>query len=579
MNMKKVLAVLLAVMMAVSAMAITAFAEDYTIPLYKNLPSNPGYTNTITLTIPVYATYGYFTEGAYFELSNLPNRATFFGGWGDMGDVEWKVNGYKLEKNATTAKVYFGHVAHDFISADYPTVIPVDTTVNGTTTVVLTAEVKSSSQWNWANANADALKKLATSVQFYNADGVAINGSASTIAFWNPAVSGADSTTTSNMTFVNAVTYTDVVTGGHFEYTTTLEPVDKNEDGKIDDNDKVATGEQVAVPVYEYETITEGEEKVEVIVDKDGDGVRGNAGDVVDTAWEDVLDYEYEEVTVETWVGSEKESLNGAKVWSWDHNLNNKAAVLGAETAKLVVKLDKAINGRAIYTLWATNESNALYETNANWWAYDTSRTLVSTVVVDGSVTELVFEVPLDVLYDTAYGVWNGQFAITEEITLKNEVLESDPTNDNYLVDIDDALWGQGTFPDASESGDLTWNRWWGADGFSGAKYKGASIVYAADGQAHVQNNNDVDVAWNAKLSGALATDVYLLLSSSDNTVVEEVEDPVESSTDEEEDVTVDVEEPADEEPAVEENPKTGLALAVVPMLVAAAAVVISKRR
>ena len=489
MNMKKVLAVLLAVMMAVSAMAITAFAEDYTIPLYKNLPSSFEHVKTVTLTIPVYATYGYFTEGAYFELTNLPAKDTFFGGWGDMGDVEWKVNGYKLEKNATTAKVYFGHVAHDYISAEYPTVIPVDTTVNGTTTVVLTAEIKSGSEWNWKNADANALKNLATAVQFYNADGTAIPGSASTIKFWNPAVAGANNTATQNMTFVNAISWTDIITNP-----------DKN-----------------------------------ILTD-------------------------------------------GAKVWSWDHNLNNKAAVLGAETAKLVVKLDKAINGRAIYTLWATNESNALYETNTNWWAYDATRTLVSSVVVDGSVTELVFNVPLDVLYDTSYGVWNGQFAITEEITLTSEVLEKDPTSDNYLVDIDDALWGVGTFPDASESGDLTWNRWWGADGFSGAKYKGASIVYAADGQAHIENNNDVDVAWNAKLSGAKATDVYLLLSSADDAVVEEVEDPVEPSTDEEEDVTVDVEEPA-EEPEEEENPKTGLALAVVPMLVAAAAVVASKRR
>ena len=55
--------------------------------------------------------------------------------------------------------------------------------------------------------------------------------------------------------------------------------------------------------------------------------------------------------------------------------------------------------------------------------------------------------------------------------------------------------------------------------------------------------------------------------------IVVEIVDPVESTTEEEEDVTVEVEEPAEEE-----NPKTGLALAVVPMLVALAAVVISKR-
>ncbi len=63
-----------------------------------------------------------------------------------------------------------------------------------------------------------------------------------------------------------------------------------------------------------------------------------------------------------------------------------------------------------------------------------------------------------------------------------------------------------------------------------------------------------------------------------EDVVIIEVTDPVESTTDEEEDVTADDEVVTEEEPAVEENPKTGLALAIVPMILAAAAVVISKR-
>lgn len=70
---------------------------------------------------------------------------------------------------------------------------------------------------------------------------------------------------------------------------------------------------------------------------------------------------------------------------------------------------------------------------------------------------------------------------------------------------------------------------------------------------------------------------VYCGHVGAEDEIIIEVTDPVEPSTDEEEDVTVDVEEPADE-PAEEENPKTGLALAIIPMIVAAAAVVISKR-
>lgn len=59
-----------------------------------------------------------------------------------------------------------------------------------------------------------------------------------------------------------------------------------------------------------------------------------------------------------------------------------------------------------------------------------------------------------------------------------------------------------------------------------------------------------------------------------DNEIIVEVEEPVESTTEEEEDVTVEVEEPAEEE-----NPKTGLALAVVPTVLAVAVAVASKRR
>ncbi len=61
--------------------------------------------------------------------------------------------------------------------------------------------------------------------------------------------------------------------------------------------------------------------------------------------------------------------------------------------------------------------------------------------------------------------------------------------------------------------------------------------------------------------------------NETDENVVEII-DPTEPSTEEEEDETVD----AEPEEAPEENPKTGLALALVPMMLAAAAVVITKK-
>ena len=57
---------------------------------------------------------------------------------------------------------------------------------------------------------------------------------------------------------------------------------------------------------------------------------------------------------------------------------------------------------------------------------------------------------------------------------------------------------------------------------------------------------------------------------------VVEIIDPTEPSTEEEEDETVEV--TPDEEPEEDENPKTGLALALVPMMIAAAVAVITKK-
>lgn len=473
MNMKKVLAAVLAVMMAVSAMAITVFAEDYKVVLTQST-THKEWETTITMTIPVYAEYGYFTAGNYFVLT-LPAAADLVGySDGDItSDIEWTVNGYALADNATSATVYFGHVAHDYINDAMPTVIPVDTVVNGTTSVVLTATFTSKNEWHVKGA--DDLKKLNANVQFYNADGTAIVGSASTIAFWNPTPVKANAFYNTDKVFVNDVTLA---------------------------------------------------------------GILGSA------------------------------DLTPAVSWNWDHTLANKAAILGAETAKVVVKLDKAINGRAEYSLWAINETDALYESENWFYSTNAKKYFVDTVFVDGSVTELVFEVPMNVLYDTTYGVWNARFAITEEITLRNDLIEDDADADNYLTGMDFENKDMGgwtsyepVYGDSITMGDISFSRYGG-----GLTYKGAAINYAVGGEA---DNGNQPWGWGAK-----ATDIYVLLSSADEAVEDttvEVDDPVESTTEEEEDTTVDAE--------VEENPETGLALAVVPMLVAAAAIVASKRR
>lgn len=482
MNMKKVLAVVLAVIMAVSAMAITVFADETKIPLYKVESLNNGkFDITVTYTIPVYGTYGYFTEGDYFVLDLKENANAFNPGWGNLRIDEITVNGFKTVAGANgTHTIVFGHVARDVIThtedgnviVDYPTVIPVDTTINGTSTITVVMNLISESQWN--HPNVDSLKASGANVQFYDAVDGLVTGSYSNVTFWNPTVSFVDNSYNSTMEFVT-------------------------------DRDYI------------------------------------------------------------TMISADATTIGSVNEMAWDHTLGNKDAILKADTVQLVVELTKPIVGRATYILWAANENKDVYETNPNWWYLNTNKKQVAVVVVDGKCDKLVFDVPVSALYDYNYGVWNDRLVITEEITLRDTVLEQDPTNADYLTDVDQDLYGKGVFADGS-LGDLSWSQYGG-----GAKYKGNVITYALGGEAYEQNNVPT---WDARY-GAAATDIYLLATTAnDDVVVEEVEDPVEPSTEEEEDVTVDVEEPAEDT-----NPGTGLALAVVPMLVAAVAVVASKRR
>ncbi len=472
MNMKKVLAVLLAVMMAVSAMAITVFAEDVTIALHanKNTVTTAG---TLTCTIPVYALYGYMTPDYALEL-NLPAKIT--PGWfGDANgnEIKWEliVNGvsYKLKstvEGTTPAKQYvnFGFLTHNYIDDTNWTTIPQSTSVNDITSMQLVATLNIPGEWSaWAINNGDCCKTKDAFIQVVknDADYTKVVGSTSYMMDWNPVGAQVGPTT-------HAATYA---------FVSDLY------------NDAVAGDPQLAVNVFE-----------------------------------------------------------------WDHTLANKAAVLGAETAKVVVDLNKPVTGNLTYTLWAKNSEVYNGAANENdWFGYAESRKAVSTVNIDGTAEELVFEVPLDVLYNATYGTWNTAFAISEDITNIYNVLA---VVDGKVIDrVDNAKVANIT---TNKLGDLEWFETWDGSAYSKAcNYKGQELRFGAE---------------------ALADSITLVLSTADNTVVEEVEDPVESTTDEEEDVTAD-DEVTEEEPAVEENPKTGLALAVVPMIVAAVAVVASKRR
>ncbi len=212
---------------------------------------------------------------------------------------------------------------------------------------------------------------------------------------------------------------------------------------------------------------------------------------------------------------------------AWDHTLLNRSTILTAyntegATAKVVVELDGSVSGFAIYTLNTVADiaSSEVWTNDAYWYTSVGNSALnvtaASTYVLTGGTTStLVFE---DVPLSTLYDSTYGVFNSYMSIT---QVITAD---DNSSVDY-----------------------------------------------YYYTNSSDNTLE---------ATRVYLVISMPDDDADLTVEDPVEpGDTDTEgegsEDLTV-------EEPAVEEtetNPTTGIVLALVPMAVAAAAAVASKRR
>ena len=149
-------------------------------------------------------------------------------------------------------------------------------------------------------------------------------------------------------------------------------------------------------------------------------------------------------------------------------------------------------------------------------WYNPATVDVASTCFVNGETSQLVFDLPMDYLYDTTYGVYNGGIWITDRIQLEN----------------------------------FQWvnNDWY---------YNGKPIVFTD-----------------------YATDIYIELTmpgtdDGDDTI--DVDDPIEPGDVETEPDGADDIEVTD--PGEDTNPPTGIVLAVLPMAIAAAAVVVSKRR
>lgn len=465
MNMKKLMAVVLAVVIAISAMAVNVFAETYRIDLARSSTYKNGLEVTWTFDISNYSLFGYADQDSYLEL-RLPSNLTKANLTATPITWSIEVNGasYGLKSVAADADYFtqyvnFGAFTHSYYNSgtaenpvDNWATIPQSQMVGDISTIRLVAKMTYASNWD---------DSLATGEPTWE-NGFKDNNYDMYVQLWT---AGADGQKNYGNTDADATKDDEEVTGSYTPVA--FMTVNKSSNQK-----------------------TEGYSFVNSEMNDNGTGVE---------AW------------------------NNA--WVWDHSLVNRAMIMGAESAKVVIKLANPTNGVALYSMKTADQPKGSYDTGIGvdngyeqpWWNYGNAETeFVSSVLVDGQVSELVFDMPLEKLYNATYGIYNGGIWFTERITL-----------DNYEV-----LYG--------------WQN----------HYKGNPINY------------------EHKFSEMY---IELTMPETDDEEEIEVKDPVEAGDVEDEDETIEVTDPVDE--PEDTNPPTGIVLAVLPMAIAAAAVVASKRR
>ena len=463
MNMKKLMAVVLAVVIAISAMAVNVFAETYRIDLARSSTYKNGLEVTWTFDINNYSLFGYADQDSYLEL-RLPSNLTKANLTATPITWSIEVNGasYGLKSVAAdagyfTQYVNFGAFTHSYYDSDPNpdddvvkdnwATIPQSQMVGDISTIRLVAKM------TYASNRDDSLD---TGEPIWE-NGFKDNNYDMYVQLWN---AGGD---------------------GQKNY------------GNVETDEKV-DGSYTPVPFMTVNKSsnqkTEGYSFVNSTMNDDGTGV---------DAW------------------------NNA--WVWDHSLVNRAMIMGAESAKVVIKLANPTNGVALYSMKTADQPKGSYDTGIGvdngyeqpWWNYGNANTeFVSSVLVDGQVSELVFDMPLEKLYNATYGIYNGGIWFTERITLQNY----------------EPVWGQKDH------------------------YKGNPINY------------------EHKFSEMY---IELTMPETDDEDEIEVDDPIQAGDVEDEEDNIEVTDPVDE--PEDTNPPTGIVLAVLPMAIAAAAVVASKRR
>ncbi|MCD7847775.1 MAG: hypothetical protein LUG49_07095 [Oscillospiraceae bacterium] len=561
MKMRKFMAVLLAVVVAISAMAISVFADEvYTIDMYNYNKFDTSYTSTYTIEIPAYALYGYATAGESFTLT-LP---AYLGGDGSI-DID-----YTLTVNGVTVSL------ESASESDTPITYTITDGTYDAYGNLVTYEVYKFWEGSWGTnygqfdtygnsiiAEGTKLTSYDTAVSYYyvDADDYDADGTMTTV------VTQADFEDTANSWSLTATcaadTFTQTVEVGAFQrdyYNDTSVAMVPQSTAVANTTPIVITAaiSQTSWSVFYYEYLSNPYSSnsspsyytSEVITYTDANGVESTLwGYNISCTKSDAtsVDSPYIVIVANSASGNgsavyteeyvdafDSTDVNDGEILTWDHTLANRATILNAvstegATAKLVVVLGGAqsyytpIYGTAVYTLNVYSE-DASYGSSSSvtgyWYSSGTSAltgSAVSTCIINGYANTLEFEVPISYLYNSTYGLYNGYMTIQQSSV-------------DTVTSFDYRYYNN--------------TNWW-------SKYQ------------------------------LTATEVYLELTvpsddDSDVNVDPAVEDTNSSSEDDGEDETLDVGDDA-EEP--ETNPTTGIVLALVPMAVAAAAAVASKRR
>ena len=498
MKMRKLMAAVLAVVIAISAMAVTVFADDaevVKIPLYADHTDySTNRVETFTFTLPIYNLYGYANQDSYIEF-NLPDSLTPDANRTKEIRYYMEVNGnrYQMKTVERTADiagndyryykqyVNFGAFAHPYYDDKSWTTIPQTVNFNEITSLSLIAEVVINNPQSWEGSvtlNTWDFRNDVTQVNQMYAQ--LWTAGANGIKDYNDGdpQKGDDQLVTGSILYcwTMGVTKSEGSYSSNYNKFSFLYNYPKN---RPDADDKSYKAIDTTIP----QTTTDPQNPA-----------------VVTKNWEE-------------------------NILTWDHTLQNKMYALNAVSAKIVIELASPntwesagrTNGTAFYMLGTIDAlvDHDMLGNSSLWWQYSQrDDKWISTCIVNNeNVTQLTFDVPVDRLYNAMYGsgtasIFNGGFKVFAQYEAP-----------------------AASFADA-------WNR----------------------GYSHL--------ALNAYLE--------LTLPAEEETPDIIIEDPVQAGdSDEETDGADDVTVTEDEDI----NPSTGIVLAVLPMVAAAAAIVASKRR